>query len=84
MFIAPIKKNCIFENDVYQAFPQRPIPINEWDGKSAFSFEAKRLLTGRTWPEVVGNRLNYGEMDLSLSIWMDGCVALRFFHLLST
>lgn len=75
----PIHLHCVFEEVVYQVFPMFPIPKAEWENKWAFSFDAKRLLAGKTWPEVVGYRLNYGELDLSLSLWMKS-LPLNVFH----
>lgn len=67
-------RHARFEETVYQAFPMHPIPEIEleWDRKTTFADQARKLLTGRTWPEVIGNRLNDGELDPSLSIWMRG------------
>jgi hypothetical protein len=49
------------------------------DRKTSFSDQARKLLTGRTWPEVVGYRLADGELDPSLSIWMK-YMPLNIFH----
>jgi hypothetical protein len=68
-----------FEESVYKAFPIYPVPEIKWDRKTFFADQARKLLTGRTWPEVVGYRLIDGELDPSLSIWMK-YMPLNIFH----
>lgn len=71
-----------FEEIVYQSFPIDPAPKIQWeklDRCAAFAEQARPLLAGRKWPEVIGYRLNDGELDLSLSIWMK-ILPLNIFH----
>ena len=42
------------------------MPLDSWLAR-----EARKVLDGVPWPEAVGFRLSYGEMDPGLSIWMD-------------
>ncbi len=65
---------CKFEESLHAAFPAMPIPTPVWhhtptNAQSGKSGEA--MLAGRTWPEMIGWRLSQGEIDLSLSIWLD-------------
>ncbi len=71
--------HALFESAVYRAFSTHPIPKMEWEKRTTFGYQAKELLTGRTWPEVIGCRLNDGELDPSLSIWMR-TLLLDVFH----
>lgn len=68
-----------FEEAVYQAFPLNPIPKIKLDRKTSFANQARKLLTGRRWSEVIGYRLDDGELDPSLSIWMR-FIPLNIFH----
>lgn len=68
-----------FEEMIYRAFSMHPIPKMDWDERTTFAGQARQLLTGRTWPEVIGYRLVDGELDPSLSIWMRA-LPLNVFH----
>ncbi|MFZ6769364.1 hypothetical protein ACO0LM_20125 [Undibacterium sp. Di26W] len=70
MFIKPVDKNVYFEECVYKVFPMRPIPIFTENANTEFNYEAKRLLSGRTWSEVIGNRLNFGGLNVYLMTWL--------------
>jgi hypothetical protein len=65
------RQHCVLEASIYNAFPLYPIPTIDLQEKTAFGYEVTKLLSGKTWPEVIGERLNYGELDPSLTIWMD-------------
>lgn len=68
----PGRSHIEFEQALYEAFPPFLRPsMDSMPSSISLLREAKRVLSGATWPEVVGHRLTYGEMDLSLSIWMD-------------
>lgn len=61
-----------FEQSLFEAFPPSPPPCaDSMSERSWLMREAKSLFSDVTWPEVVGHRLTYGEMDISLSIWME-------------
>lgn len=67
----PTNLHCAFETVIYRAFPVHPMPQEEWAVNTSLGFEARKFLIGKMWPEVIGYRLIYGELDLSLSIWMN-------------
>lgn len=60
-----------FEENVYHAFPVLPITAGEWTTRTRVEALVKQLAAGRTWPEIIGWRMYSGELDFSLSIWMD-------------
>ena len=68
-----------FEESVYQVFPLDPVPKIKLDRKTSFADQARKLLSEKTWPEVIGYRLVDGELDPSLSIWMKA-MPLNIFH----
>lgn len=64
-------EHVLFEEAVYAAFPRNPVPRIEWVDRSSFARSVRELFSERTWPEVIGSRLTWGERDPPLSIWMD-------------
>jgi hypothetical protein len=67
----PITLHLDFERALYAAFPRLPLPpVADMAPDSWLAREAREVLDGKPWPEAVGYRLLYGEMDISLSIWM--------------
>jgi len=69
MFISS-GEHARFEEAIFQAFPIGNSPKLAWEEKTTFACQAKKLLTDRRWPEVIGYRLVDGELDPSLSVWM--------------
>ena len=60
-----------FERALYAAFPRLPLPpVAAMAPDSSLARHARELLDGTPWPEAVGYRLLYGEMDISLGGWM--------------
>lgn len=62
-------QHCLLEEAMYAAFPQEPLPSLEWASHTVFEYEVQRFFKGKRWPEAVGLRLNYGELDASLNTW---------------
>jgi hypothetical protein len=60
-----------FENQVHAAFPTSPIIVEDWPNTCCLEFEAKRLIRGKPWCELIGWRLCAGELDISPSCWID-------------
>jgi hypothetical protein len=63
------RQHCLLEAALYAAFPQEPLPSLEWATHTSFETEAQLLFKGKRWPEAVGLRLTYGELDPSLNTW---------------
>jgi hypothetical protein len=51
------------------AFPLYPIPQGAVTCNSQLAWAVKKEIEGRTWSDVAGLGLTYGELDPSLSIW---------------
>jgi hypothetical protein len=77
--VAPYHAHAIFEDAVHRAFPISPIPKEEWGERTVFAMQANQLLANKTWPEVIGCRLDDWELDPSLSVWMVA-MPLEIFH----
>lgn len=59
-----------FEELVHACFPAFPVPQLAWGESRSFNNAVCATLGGKSWHEVVGWRLHFGETDLDLSIWM--------------
>lgn len=69
----PLSLHLAFERALYAAFPRLPLPpVAAIAPDSSLARHARELLDGTPWPEAVGYRLLYGELDISLSGWMRG------------
>lgn len=67
----PITLHLEFERALYAAFSRLPLPpVAGMAPDSWLAREARELLEGRPWPEAVGYRLLFGELDIGLSGWM--------------
>lgn len=67
----PITPHLEFERALYAAFPRLPLPpVADMPLDSSLARHVKELLGGTPWPEAVGYRLLYGELDIGLSGWM--------------
>lgn len=76
---APLSQHLEFERALYAAFPRLPLPpVADMAPDSWFARAARELLNATPWPEAVGFRLIYGEMDISLSGWMKSMPAEVF------
>ena len=75
------RQHCLLEAALYAAFAQEPLPSLASDSHSSSEFEAQRFFAGKRWPEAVGLRLSYGEIDLSLFVWARSLPAevMRYF-----
>jgi len=63
--------HCLLEQALYDAFPQEPLPALAWPARSQLEFAAQAFLKNKRWPEAVGLRLTWGELDPSLSGWIE-------------
>ncbi|MFZ6769365.1 hypothetical protein ACO0LM_20130 [Undibacterium sp. Di26W] len=70
IFSKPLRITSYFEEAVYRVFPMAPIPAVPENNKTDFNREARSLLNGRPWSEVIGRRLNFGSMDIHFTTWM--------------
>ena len=62
-------QHCLLEAALYAAFPREPLPSMEWEKRDSFGYEIQHSFKGKRWPEAIGLRLTYGELDPSLNTW---------------
>ena len=69
----PMTLHLAFERALYAAFPRLPLPpVADMLLDSWLAREVREALDAIPWPEAVGYRLLHGELDISLSGWMQG------------
>lgn len=79
MLNVPMTLHLEFERALYAAFPRLPLPpVAGMAPDSSLARHARELLDGTPWPDAVGYRLLYGEMDISLGGWMQSMPPAAF------
>lgn len=67
----PTKLHCDFEELVYKEFPLRSAPEFPIKPSYQLHYALQEILTGRSWAEIVGFRLIYGDLDRTLINWIE-------------